>query len=409
MPNEQGLLKQTVFAKQAGGLGAPATTGGKVKRRTNSVFTKNGDTFQTNEIVAHQQSTGDILGPTKTAGKLDGLVSPGTYSEQFASLLRKDFAATAPIAGASLTIAAAVNGNHNITRAAGSWLTDGVKVGDIGRITAGSFNAANLNKNLLVVAIVSATVITVRPLNGVAMVAEGPITGATWTTPGKKAWAPTTGHTNDYWTVEELYTGLGKAEQFTDVKIAKADISAPPVGPATVSFDCPGLNRTRLAQTIAAPAVETTTNPVALVSGIILVNGMATPITGFTAGIDGHIAPGEAEAGDGTTNQIKDHVRGEISATLQITSKFSNTLIQDLYDNQTVFQVILVLADSTLPNAEFVTLVYPACKCFGDAPNDGETTEIVRTYPVTPQFNGSGGAALANHQTIVSMQDSVAV
>ncbi|MBI5940658.1 MAG: hypothetical protein HY859_09550 [Caulobacterales bacterium] len=408
MANEQGLLKQTVFAKQSG-LAVPATTGGKVKRRTNSVFTKAVATWQSNEIVAHQQSTGDNAGPQTTSGKLDAIISPSTFSEMFASLLRKDFAATAAITAASFTIA--VSGAYwTITRAAGSWLTDGVKAGDVGRITAGTFNAANLNKNLLVLAVNSATVLLVVPVNKVALVAEGPITGATWTTPGKKAWVPTTGHTNDYWTVEELYTGLTLAEQFNDVKIGKADITAPPVGPATVSFDCPGLYRTRNAQTIAAPAAETTTNPVKLVSGMVVVNGVPIPITSFTTSITGNIKPGEAEAGEGgAINQIKDHIRGEVAATLQIMAKFSANTIQTLFDNETVFKVFLVLADSQLAAADFVTLVYSACKCFGDAPNDGEAVEIVRTYPITPQINGSGGAALADLQTIVSMQDSQAV
>jgi hypothetical protein len=37
-----------------------------------------------------------------------------------------------------------------VARSAGSWLTDGIKIGQVGRLTAGGFNAANSNKNLLV-------------------------------------------------------------------------------------------------------------------------------------------------------------------------------------------------------------------------------------------------------------------
>ena len=57
---------------------------------------------------------------------------------------------------------------YTITRSTGSWLTDGIKKGQIGRITAGAVNAANLNKNLVVLSLTS-TILTVMPLNGVAL------------------------------------------------------------------------------------------------------------------------------------------------------------------------------------------------------------------------------------------------
>jgi hypothetical protein len=72
-----------------------------------------------------------------------------------------------------------------------------VKKGMVVRLSVGSLNAANISKNLLVIS-ATATVLTVVPLNGVALVAEGPITGCTVSAPGKETHAPTTGHTNDY-------------------------------------------------------------------------------------------------------------------------------------------------------------------------------------------------------------------
>jgi hypothetical protein len=96
--------------------------------------------------------------------------------------VRRAFAAVAAITGLSITIAGS-GPTYTVTRAAGSWLTDGVKVGQVGRLTAGSFNAANLNKNLVIC--VTATVLTVMPVNGVALVAEGPIAAATWTPPAR--------------------------------------------------------------------------------------------------------------------------------------------------------------------------------------------------------------------------------
>jgi hypothetical protein len=41
---------------------------------------------------------------------------------------------------------------YTVTRGAGSWLTDGVKAGMVVPASAGALNAANLSKNLLVMA-----------------------------------------------------------------------------------------------------------------------------------------------------------------------------------------------------------------------------------------------------------------
>ncbi|MDQ0462629.1 hypothetical protein QO010_000377 [Caulobacter ginsengisoli] len=411
MANEQGLLKQTVFAKQSQ-LGIPyPTTGGKIKRRTSAVFTKSVDTYESNEIVSHQQSTGANAGIVKTSGKLDGLISPGTYTEQFASLLRKDAAATAAITGMSITNITASGSVFTATRGSGDFLQGGVKIGDIGRWTAGGFNGANSNKNFLVTA-VTATTISYVTLGAVPGVTEtGPVTGSTWTTVGKKTWVPTSGHVNDYWTVEEWYSGLGRSELFRDCKIAKADVTVPATGNATVSFDVPGLSRVENGtQQIATPAAETTTNVLTAVGGLILVNGVATPITGIQFSIDGHVQPGEAEVG---TNQIGDHVRGEISVSGQFTAKFSSVALQALYTAQTPFTIIVVLTDGSLATSDFVSFVIQRCKVFGDTPDDGEAKEIIRTYPFTAQINASGGpasgvGATADLQSIISIQDSQA-
>ncbi len=401
MPNAQGLTKQTVFAKQSA-LGTPATTGGKIKRRTNSVFTRNVATYEGNEIVEHQQSTGSTAGIQQTSGKLDGLLSAGTYTEQFASLLRKDAAATTAITGLSLTVAG-TGPTYTVTRTGGDFLTGGIKAGDVVRITAGAVNANNLNKNLLVVSL-TALVLTVRTVNGSALTAEGSIASCTISVPGKKVWAPTSSHTNDFWSVEEWYPDLTRSELFTDCKIAKADVAIPATGNATVSFDVPGLNRTRASsQAIASPAASTTSTVLTAVNGAVIVNGVATTITGAQLSINGNIAPGEPEVG---SNSITDLVRGEIMVTGSFTAKFSGVTLQDIYDNQTVVKLFLVVADGSGAAADFVTFVMSAVKLFGDNPDDGEAKEIIRTYPFTAQLNGSGGAALADHQTIISLQDS---
>ena len=400
----QGLVKQTVLAVQSA-LGTPATSGGRIARRTSSVFTSARDMYENNEIVTHQMSTGATAGIKRTTGTLDGLLSPLTYSLQLASLLRKAFAATSALTSLSLTIASLGGGIYTITRGSGDFLTGGIKIGDIFRLSAGSFAAANLLKNIQVLSL-TASVLTVKPVNGEAMTAEGPIASSTLTVIGKKIYTPTTGHTNEYWTVEECYTDLSKFEQFTDCKIASADVTIPATGPATISFDIPGLARTRgTSATVVSPTAETTTNPLTAVNGVVVVNGAVTTITGAQFTINGNIASGEAEVG---SNSISDMIRGEVAVSGSFTAKFSATTLQDLYDDQTTVVLILTVTDGTSGVADFVSFMFPAIKLFGDAPDDGEAKEIIRTYPFTAEYYGSGGASLASHATILQIQDSQA-
>jgi hypothetical protein len=404
----QGLMKQVSFKKQTGLGVAGSGAGGQVLRRTSSAFTLTRDSYEANEIVAHQQSTGSTAGIGKTTGKLDALVSPGTYSALFASLLRKDFVATSPMPTLSLTIGALAAGVYPLTRTTGNWLTDGLKVGDIIRLTVGSLNPANIAKNLVVTAINSGTptICSVAPVNGVALVPEGPVTGCTVTVIGKKSWVPTTGHTSDYHTFEEWYADLSKSELFTDVKVGKADITIPATGNASVSFDLPGLGRTLgTSRVLTSPTAETTTNVLTAVNGVVLVAGAATAITGATVAIDGHIQPGEAEVG---TNSVSDLIRGEVSVTGQFTAKFSATTLQTLYVNQTPATLILIVTDGSGGAAEFVAMTMSNIKLFSDSADDGEAKEVIRTYSFVAAIDGAGGTGAATNQTIVSVQDSLA-
>ncbi|MFM7857640.1 MAG: hypothetical protein ACKO96_38395, partial [Flammeovirgaceae bacterium] len=111
-----------------------------------------------------------------------------------------------------ITIAAAGD-NYTLTRSAGSWLTAGVGPGMVVRLTAGTFNAANLNKNLLVLS-ATATVLTVKVVNGSTLTAEGPIASATLSVAGKTTIAPLTGHTDQSFTVETRYGDINQYERY---------------------------------------------------------------------------------------------------------------------------------------------------------------------------------------------------
>lgn len=400
----QGINKKTVYKKQTGLGAAAAGSGGQVVRRTSSVFQAPPDTFESNEIVGHQQSTGVGLGVVKPAGKIDGLLSPGTYATLLASLLRKDMTTGVSATGATITIAASGQ-NWTLTRAAGSYLTDGFKIGDVVRLTAGSFNAANSQKNLLIIAL-TATVATVRVVNGSALVAESNIASATLAVTGKKSLVPLSGHTNDYYTFEEWYPDLGRSEIYADQQVGQAALNLPATGNATISLDTVGRTRTLgAAQVLTSPTAETVTDILTAVNGVILVNGAPVAnVTGAQITINGNAAHSDAVVG---SNVVDDIQRGRLAVSGSFTAKFDGVTLQTIFEGRSTTSLVLAVTEDATANADFVVINLPMIKLTGDTPDDGEKA-VIRTYPFTAQINANGGAALATDQTIVAIQDSAA-
>jgi hypothetical protein len=398
-------INKTLAYKLQSGLGVAASgAGGTALRRVTGMLDISKATYSNNEIATHQQHVGDIHGIASTAGSVNGNLSGATYKDMFASVLRKVFTATAPITGAGITIAG--SGPYTITRAAGDFLAGGIKIGDVIQLSAGAFNANNLLNNILVTG-VTATVLTCLTVNsGATLTAEGPISGSTVTVIGKKTIAPLTGHTNDYYTFEEWYSDIARSHLFPDVQIASADITIPATGIVTSNFALVGLGGTTQAgaQVLTGPT-GTTSSVVSSVSGFALVGGTRyATITTAQVKIDGQVAPGEAAIG---SNTIADTNRGHIKVSGQFSATFDADTLATPFINETLTSLVLVLADSRTNNANFVSLSMPAVKLFSMTGDDGEK-QIVRTYSFVAQINAAGGAALANDQTIISIQDSLA-
>jgi hypothetical protein len=283
-------------------------------------------------------------------------------------------------------------------------LTDGIKVGMVVRLTAGSFNALNLNKNILVTA-VTATVVTGTPLNGFTLFAEGPIASATMTVPGKVTYAPTTGHTQVYYTFEEWYSDVPASEVSSDVKVGSVSLSLPGTGNATIDFSLNGLVQTRATSVyFAAPTAETTSSVLVAASGALFVNGVSQAIvTDINMEISGNLTPADGTVGSNTRPDIFD---GKVMATGTFTAYFDSNTIPDMFLNETEVSLLSALTAGSTANAEFNTIFIPRLKINTDTLDDGETG-LKRTYQFEALYNANGGAALATQQTSVQIHDSL--
>ena len=403
----QGINKTIAYKKQSGLNVTASGAGGQLIRRETGMLMVQKDTYEISEIVSHQQSTGAIHGVAKSSGTINGVLSGASYQDFQGSLVRKAWVATTAITALSLTIAAS-GANYTITRAAGDYLAGGIKVGDVIQLSGGSLNANNITKNLVVIA-VTATVITANVLNtGSTLTVEGPIASCTVTVTGKKSWAPTSGHTSDYYTFEEFYSDLTRSAVFPDVQIGMMDLSVPATGLVSSNYSLVGLGAVTKSgtQSLTAPTAATTTNVMSSVSGAVYVGGVRyATITGINIKIDGQVNPGEATVG---SNTIADVFRGRIKVGGSFTWVYDADTLGTPFESETLTSIMVVLSDARTDAANTMAFVMSAVKLFSNDPDDGEK-QIVRTVNYTAQINGSGGAALANLQTIISIQDSQAV
>lgn len=405
MALSQGVFKQTRIARQASKGTLAAAGGGFIIRREQSTFELAKETYTTeSEITSTQQLLSNAHGVRLVNGKLTGILSPATYSDVIATIMRRDFAAVASVTGASITVAG-TGPSYTVTRAAGSYLTDGFKVGMVVRLSAGSFNVANLNKNLLVTN-VTALALTVSVVNTTALVAEGPIAAATVSVPGKVTYIPTSGHTNIYYTVEEWYPDVPYSERNVDVKFLQANLSLPGTGNAKCDLTANGLNQTNaVGAYFTAPAAETTTQSLVAASGLLLVGGVAQAIvTDLSISIDGKGKPADGVVG---TDIRPDVFTGKCMVSGSFTAYFDSGTMTGLFLDQVSTSIVSVLSAGDAANADFMSFTMSDVRINSSSPDDTETG-LKRTYNYVAVMNAAGGPGTATEKTTLSIQDSKA-
>lgn len=399
MAYAEGINKVVSFKKQVA-LGTPATgSGGQKLRRETATFNSPKDSYSPNEINSHQQHTGDTHGIVKPQGSLSGVLSPGTYSDFFASVLRKAFAATSSITGLTLTIAADGD-NWSVTRSAGDYL-GAAKIGDVVRLDGANLDAANKGVNLLVLN-VTATALTVATLNGDVLTAEAAKASSSVTFPGKKSLAPLAGHTNDWFTIEEWFADISKSRLYSDMKPGSVQVGLPSSGNATVQIPFMGIKSTKGdAQVLTTPTDETTTPILNATNGYVLLGGGRIAIaTSASLTIDRQIQHGEGTIGSKFVSGL---THGDLKVSGSFTQLYADET--EAFDDETATSLIFVVTDNAERDSAFVTFVIPALKILTDDTDDGKK-QIIKTNNFTAQIHGAGGAALATDKTTISIQDS---
>lgn len=350
-----GINNKIAYKKETTWGTAAGATGAKYLRRVSADFNLTKETYQSEEMRNDYQVSVFRHGVRRAEGSLNGEFSAGSYADFFAAALRRDFTA-APLTGASITVT--VTGSvYKLVRASGSFLTDGWKVGMVVRCT-GLTTTADNGKNLLVAA-VSALDVTVVPLNGSTLTAQGTAAAATFSVPGKVTYVPSTGHTDNSFTVEQWFSDIQQSEVYTGMKVNSVGVSIPATGMTTVDFGFMGkdLAQTGTTQYFTTPTVAGNVSVFDGVNGVVLVNGSKVAvITDASININSDMTDAVVLG----SNSIADVFEGRVTVDGSMSVYFQDATFRDVFNNEDVVSIVFALTAGNL--AEFTTITLPRVK-----------------------------------------------
>lgn len=400
MPIAKGVSKKLAYKKETVWGTLAGATGAKYLRRVTSGFNLMKETYESAEINPSYQVIDMRHGVRSADGALNGELSPNTYSDFMAAVVAKDFAVGGVAASVSLTIA--TSGNFfTLTRAAGSYITDGFFVGNVVRLSGGTLNTANTANNLLVVG-VTALALTVSVLSSTTLVAEGPIASVTVTATGKQTFAPLTGHTDNSFTFEEFYSDIAQSEVYTGMKVGSMAVQLPATGLVTCDFSLMGKNleQSGTSQYFTTPTVAGTNGILASVSGALVVNGV--PVALITS-MDFTIDRGLEAANVVGSNFAADIFTGRIRVNGNFSTYFQDAVFRGYFDAENTISLVVALSTGKGKTDDVISFTMPKVKV-GSATKSDSENGIVQDHSFVALLNDVTTAGLA--PTTILIQDT---
>lgn len=239
--------------------------------------------IESEEVRPDQLRTMGRLGSISVPGTYNSELSVGSFDTLIESLMRSTWVAAVTITEADMTSVTVAN-NNQIVAAAGSWLTEGVRVGDVIRPTEFA-DAANNDLNLVVTGVTADTItVAGSPLTDNA----SPDSDFTVTILKKLVNGTTPTRRSFYW--DEYNVDLDLSVLFGGVRTIRAQFTGQPDGTAQVSFGLLGASASPQAtgdSPFYATPTEYATIPLVWTDAQILKDGTAiTTLTGFDFTLD---------------------------------------------------------------------------------------------------------------------------
>ena len=381
------------------------TTGGTVLRRTTGTITPQKQTIRSNEKRDDQQVISMLHGTRSTPATISGEAYVGDYEDFFAAMLREAFAAVSDVtssAGDEFTIS-----SGTLTRAAGgseSFITDGLRTGMVIRL-AGMTETANNNRNLLITAM-TATTLDLVALDGGDPVADDAASNdsATLSVPGKDAAIPSSGHTEDTFTIERYDSQTDSSLVSWGNKVGSVSISTQPDNNIDVQFGLQGIDWDIL-ESADAPNFDSPTSAGTGASltpalGYLRINGASyAVITSVDLEISWELS-GQPVVGGNSSPNI--YYTPRVSVTGTVNALKENTALEKAFDDETEVEIVLYFEAPGSNPRSFWCFYMHRCKVNGADLNDPDGASILTVPFEAIKPTTETGV----EETTIRMQDS---
>lgn len=389
-----GISRIIAYKAQASALTLPGATGAQQIRRVTLTGGLRKDNYQSQEKTQHQQVAHSRHGRRRAEIQLAGELSPLTYKDFFAALLRKTWAAGVSKTEADFTSMAADNGTSKFTVGGSTWAAQGFEVGDVIRFTDLS-DAQNNARNFRITALAGVDA-TVYPAPD-TMAAD---TAFTVAVVGQKLWTPASSHTDDMFTLEDWHPDISKSYRYLDCKPVSLDLE---LGDAIVGANWGFLGRNRerdVTNYFTTPTAETATAVLTAFSGAIRLYGTDVAlVTSLRLNIAGnHVAPG-VFGSHYAAGVIPGRLAVQGSGTLLVDGGTAD----DAFDDETEGDMQILLTTGSEDDASFVSLLMPRLKINASDMDDPDGP-LSRSFEFQGLYNVS--PATGEKQSTLVVQDS---
>lgn len=394
-------IKRKVFIGKQSGLGTIAGTGaGKTYNYRDGGLsgglTK--EAFESNTIRTDQQRQNASHGTRSVTKAIDQEFQIGGHTMLLEGALRSAFATGATTGG--VTTIGINASTRTISRSSGSFITDGFKVGDIVRAT-GFAGAANNNKNFRLTSVAALSMVFANDAWLGTLTTEAAGATVTVAVPGKKLSVPTSGHTNDYFTIEEWNDDIAQSERDTDCKVSSMAVSIPANGNATINFSFLGRDAAyATSQYFIAPTAAPSGDILAGPTGLLSYDGVdSVVLTSLDMTLD---AGAEIKAVVGS-NISPDVFTSAVVVSGSMSALFEDAAILGDFDSETEAPLYVYMFANSSANSDFMIIKLPNIKInSADKSADGTAISLASNFSAGILADGS----TTKEQTTIVIVDS---
>ncbi len=424
-PAASGIFKQLRIDAESTYNVAPAAgdTNAYILRRVTCDIAPDIATFKSAEIRPDRQLVTFRHGTQQVRGTLRGELSPGSYKDIFASLLAGAFTAGASsnLAAVTVTYVAAASGiPATITRSAGSFITDGLKLLDVVRLTNSTVTANNA-RNYRVLGL-TATVVTVSrtpsstadaalinaSLEKLTAGSDVSTAGLTLSVTGKKLSSPDPFQAGTLldpsFTLEQYFSDQSLYELYTGCKPSEMRMNFPPSGLSTVDATFMGAAfSTGSGQYFTAAGAASTEQGLAGVSGSVRIDDIDL---GLVTNLQMNIMGGHTVDPVIGTPFIPFVFPGIIDISGTCSILFFDETFFNAAINETLVDLLLVQTVSPgVANSDLLTLRLTNMKLNSVTKDDGPKA-IIGTYSFQALKQPAGGTSTIYDSSTLVVQDT---